>query len=231
METAKFRRNVMRTVSPKIAKAGLRNAVRTTSNVHVLHAIVGLNTEVGALLQSMQPFLLGFQLNQDVLSGSFTTMGGVSYYLMLLAKVLKVKVPGSGKKLHLSTLTKTEALLKLQELSCDLMYQAMKVFHGESIDMESVKALTQGMIGLMWPLTYDLFNVTPSVVFEDYNNRLSAGFPEGLFSDDQEVVKTAVEMLKQHEVEVIAAMKVKPEAENADGDAEAEEVASEETSA
>jgi hypothetical protein len=204
MDSNRFKRNVLRTVSARVTKFGLRNTARATVNAHVFHAIAGLNTEVGALIQGMQPFLLGFQLNQDILQNAFMSLGGVSYYTMLLSKVLKVKVPGSGKKLHLINLTKTEALLKLHEVSLELSYQGMSVFHGEAIDLEVIKDLTQALIGIIWPLTYDLFKVTPSFVFEDYSNRLSAGFPAGLFSDDQEEFKVALGNLKEQEAVLLA---------------------------
>lgn len=210
MQSNKFKRNVFRTLSVKTAKYGLRTTARSTPNTNVVHAIVGLNTEVGGLFRELQPYLLGFQLKDAMLKDAMTAFGGISYYTMALAKTLKLKIPGSGKKVHLHSLTKTEALLQLNDLSVELLYHVMGVFHGADMDLASVANNTEQVLDLLWPLIYDLFGVTPATIFEDYSAKLAAGYPDGLFSDDTEVFKSANAQLKAKEAEVLP--KPKPKA-------------------
>jgi hypothetical protein len=207
MNSNSFERSVMRTVSPLLAKEGLRDVARSNQTTNLLHGIIGLNTEIGGLLQNLQPYLLGFQLNNELLQATFTSLGGVNYYAVLLAKTLKVKVPGSGKKVHLQAMTKTEAVLRLNSLSVDLLYEAMAVFRGEPINTEATATLVEDFLSTIWPMTYDLLGVTPSQVFDSYAERLAAGYPEGLFSDDKEVVKQALANQKAFAKKLIAARK------------------------
>jgi hypothetical protein len=207
MNSNQFKRNVSRTVSARVAKAGLQNATRKIVGTNVLHAIVGLNTEVGALLQSMQPFLLGNQMKPQWIEEAYTPFGGVSYYVMMLAKALKLKVPGAGKKVKLVGMTKTEGLLALNNMSVDLLYHAMAVMQGNVMDLEVLQTDVSAIIGVLWPLMFDLLGVPPAVVFENYSARLEAAYPEGLFADDKDVVNYALAAMGQMEKEQIAALK------------------------
>jgi hypothetical protein len=199
MDTASFKRNVLRTVGVKTAKFGLRNTARESVDTNALHGVFGLNTEVGGLLQNMRPYILGVQLNDGMLQDAFTSFGGVSYYLVLLAKTLKVKVPGSGTKRHLKGMTPTEALLRLNSLSGDLLYFGMSVFHGGLGDKEGAAQLVEQFIEVFWPLMYELLGVPPAQVFEDYIAKVAPGFPEGMFSTDAEVAALAVKQVKADE--------------------------------
>jgi len=217
MNSNQFKRNVMRTVSARMAKAGLHNATRKVVGTNVLHAIVGLNTEVGALLQSMQPFLLGNQMKPQWIEDAYTPFGGVSYYVMMLAKSLKLKIPGSGKKVKLVGMTKTEGLLALNNMSVDLLYHAMAVLQGNAMDFDTLQADVSNIIGVLWPLMFDLLGVPPAVVFENYCARLEAAYPQGLFSNDKDEVNMALVAVHDIEMEQIASLKpVKKAAEPAE---------------
>lgn len=218
MDTAAFKRNVFRTISVKTAKAGLRYTARNTPATNVLHGIIGLNTEVGGLMAGVQPFLLGFQLNDAVLQNLFQALGGVSYYAVLLAKTLKVKIPGSGKKVHLHSLTKTEAILQLNALTNDLLYHATGVFNGKDLDLVTVASNVEAIIDTIWPLTYDMLGVTVADVFADYSERLAPGFPAGLFSTDDVEYKAALTVFKAQEKAALDARAGKAPAEESDED-------------
>lgn len=200
METAVFKRNVLRTLSAKTAKAGLRTIARKTPSVFVLQAIIGLNTEFGRLKNALHPYMLGHQLTDGIRTDAKSSAGGVYYYTVLLARTLKTKIPGSGKKVHLKDMTMTEGLLKLDTLTGDLMYSAAGVFSGEDLDLDDIKATCDSIIALLWPLTYDLIGTTPAEVFEEYMAGLSNVFPTGLFSSDDAEYKAALAQLKADEV-------------------------------
>jgi hypothetical protein len=203
MDSATFKRNVLRTVGVKTAKFGLRSTARDPVATNVLHGIFGLNTEVGGLLQTMRPYILGYQLNQGMLQDAFTAFGGVSYFVVLLAKALKVKVPGAGTKHHLKGMTPGEALMKLNTLSGDLLYFGMDVFHGGMANPADAAPLVKQFIELLWPLMYELLQVPPADVFEAYSNALAQGYPEGVFSTEPEVAKAAITLVRAAEQGVI----------------------------
>lgn len=205
MDTPVFKKNVFRTLSVKSAKYGLRNIASNTQSTNVVHGILGLNTEVGGLLQRLQPYLLGFQLNNDALQSAFEGLGGVLYFTVILAKTLSIKIPGSGKKVHLQDLTKTEAILRLNTLSSDLMYHTMDMVHGEDLGIPSITKTVEEVLAVLWPLTYDLVGVTPSMVMEDYSNRLAAGLPTGLFDASKEVWEPALKTFQENEKNILQA--------------------------
>lgn len=191
MDTARYKRNVFRTLSIKGAKAGLRGVARSTLHTNVAHAIVGLNTEVGELFEGLQPYLLGFQLRDEMKQNAFEELGDFSYYMIVLAKALKLKVPGSGKKTKLVHMTKTEALLKINGLSVDLLDQFKKTFYGRELDLEKIAPIAQEILNLYWPLVYDLLGVTPAVVFEGNIAKLEKRYPDGMFSDNAQEFRDA----------------------------------------
>lgn len=214
MESPRFKRNVMRTMMPKTIKFGLRNVSRNTVSAQVMYAASELNTAVAGFLIQMRPFLLGNQLNQSFLQQAFLPVGEVCYYTVILARLLKLKVPGAGKKVKLSTLvekgqclTKAEAILKLHEWAGLVLGNTEAVYKGESVELELIKVNTTVFMSLLWPLIYELFGVTPSIVFEDVINRLSANFPNGLFSDDAQVAKDALAKMKEDEKAMFDAYK------------------------
>lgn len=133
METALYRRNVFKTLGVKPAKAGLRYASRNTARTNVLHAAVGLATEVGELIEVMENYLLIGRSTAEEKNLALEEMGDFAYYMMVMAKITKAKVPGSGKKLKLEG-TRGAALLNLQRLIIgdkgvlDIAKKA--VFHG-----------------------------------------------------------------------------------------------------
>jgi hypothetical protein len=188
----------------RTAKYGLKQVARNTKSTNTLYGIFGLNTEIGGLLQGLQPYLLGYQLNQDLLQSTFTSLGGVAYFVMVLAQNLKVKVPGAGRMRRLHDITKTEALLRLNTLAVDLLYHGMSAFNGAEINKEAVSEIVAEVIALLWPLTYDMLGVPPADVFEDYSARLAAGFPEGLFAKDVETYRAAQKALKEKETAELA---------------------------
>jgi hypothetical protein len=191
MDSATFKRDVFRTVGVKTAKFGLRNTARSNADANLFHGIMGLNTEVGGMLQGLQPYLLGFQLSPELLQNAFLSLGGVGYYAVMVAKTLKVKVPGAGKKSKLKDMTPTEALLTLDQLAGDLLYAAMGVFHSGEVSKADAAVAIEQFMKVLWPVAYDLVSVPMSDVFENYVERIAPAYPVGLFSTNEEMIGNA----------------------------------------
>lgn len=191
MDSATFKRDVFRTVGVKTAKFGLRNTARSNADANLFHGIMGLNTEVAGMLLGLQPYLLGFQLNKELLQNAFLSLGGVGYYTVMVAKTLKVKVPGAGKKSKLKAMTPTEALLTLDQLAGDMLYAAMGVFHAGEVTKPDAAVAIEQFMKVLWPVAYDLLGVPMSEVFENYVERIGPAYPPGLFGTDEEMVGNA----------------------------------------
>ncbi len=115
MDISTYRRNVVKTMPVKPAKAALRYVTRNTQRTNMLHAAIGVATEMGELIQGVENYLLiGKTTDLEKLQAK-EELGDFAYYLTALAKAVKAKMPGSGKKLKLVG-TRGKALLDLQNL-------------------------------------------------------------------------------------------------------------------
>lgn len=115
MDTSLYRKNVFKTLSVKPAKAGLRYTARNTARTNLLHASVGMATEVGELMEVMTNYLLLGRASDEEKVNSQEEMGDFAYYMAVAAKMVKAKIPGAGKKLKLEG-TRGAALLALNAL-------------------------------------------------------------------------------------------------------------------
>ena len=129
MDTAQYKRGVMKTLSIKPAKEGLRYAARNTGRTTLLHGAVGLATEAMELLGAAQQYLLDGRMTSEARAAVVDELGDCGYYLVVMAKTLKVKVPGSGKKLKIVG-TRGKALLDFLHLAERILSSQKKVFYG-----------------------------------------------------------------------------------------------------
>lgn len=125
MQIGLFRRNVAKTVATKAIKTALRTVSKNTVRTQLASAAVGLKAHTGHLLQVMGQYLLGAQQTQEMKDNAFTTLGDIGYDLAALARVLKVKLPSSTKKIKLVG-TRGAALLQLDSLATDLLAQTQQ---------------------------------------------------------------------------------------------------------
>jgi len=120
MTIGTFKRHVGKTLAVKVTKSALRNATKNSARVQIAQATVALKGNTGRLLEINTQYLLGMQATQEMKDESFVAMGEVGYDLIALARVLKVKLPSSTKKIKL-TGTRSAALLMLDGLSTNLL--------------------------------------------------------------------------------------------------------------
>lgn len=115
-----FRRNVVKSLTPKATKTALRTVSKNTSRMQIAQGAVALKGHTGQLLQTTGQYLLGLQQTQEMKNDSARVLGDIGYDLTLLARVLKVKLPSSTKKSKLVG-TRGAAILQLDSLATDLL--------------------------------------------------------------------------------------------------------------
>lgn len=120
MQIGTFRKNVMKTVTPKPTKLGMRLVSRNTIRTNVARSTVALKRDTGRLLQVLSEYVLGAQFTQEMSDSALVVMGDIGYDLTILCRMLKVKMPSATKKSKLSG-TRTAALLQLDGLTTQLL--------------------------------------------------------------------------------------------------------------
>lgn len=131
---AEYRRRVFLTLSQKPAKESLRRVAPNTKQVNVMHAVIGINTEIGETIKGLLPYLTGAsQLKAEFKPNAMEELGDTLYYVFVLAKMLKVKTPALSKKVKLKGHTLTEAILLMSVHATDMLDQVKKTFYGVEV--------------------------------------------------------------------------------------------------
>jgi hypothetical protein len=125
MQIGTFRRNVGKTLTPKLTKTALRLVSKNTVRTQTAQGAVALKGHTGQLLQITGQYLLGLPQTQEMKNDASTVLGDIGYDLAVLARVLKVKMPSTTKKAKLVG-TRGAAILQLDSLATDLLRQAEK---------------------------------------------------------------------------------------------------------
>lgn len=148
MDNILYRKNVFKTLSIKPAKLGLKFVSRNTVRTNVFHAGLGLFTEAGEFVTGLAPYLLGSsKLTEPMKVNAFEEMGDMGYYLAVLAKSLKVKLPSSGKKVKLKGMTRSEAILKLLAASSEIGDLCKKSLYGPKMVEKTREKVVQVVDG------------------------------------------------------------------------------------
>jgi hypothetical protein len=106
METKEFKRSTYLTLTPKTAKEGLRLLVQKRKNVNVTHQIMATQVAIGRLTTDLIPMVSpGIQLKAEIVEQTKKNLGNVLHHAVLVAKLLKVKVPASKKAIKARTPT------------------------------------------------------------------------------------------------------------------------------
>lgn len=129
MEASQYRKNVMKTLSVKPAKLGLSLVSKNTEQTNLMHACIGVQSEVSEFLLAMSGFIRGDQLSKVNKTHVMEELGDIDYYLTVLSKTLKVKQISSKKKIKLSG-TLLNKMLELLEVSDAILDLAKKTFYG-----------------------------------------------------------------------------------------------------
>jgi hypothetical protein len=129
MQTGLYRKTVMKALSTKPAKLGLKLVAKSNARTNLALASVGMTTEIGLLLRSLTPYILGLQMTQSMTKEAMEPFGNIGYHLTILCRVLKISTPTASKKARLSG-TRTAALMQLAGLSTDILKLFAENFEG-----------------------------------------------------------------------------------------------------
>lgn len=129
MQVGLYRKNVMKSLKIKPAKAGFRLISKNNSRTGLAVAVMGLNARTGDLLAILSPYICGLQLTPALKDKSFEAFGEVGYYLTALCRLLKVKMPTATKRSRLMG-TRTAALLQFLKLTSDALEVQNELFDG-----------------------------------------------------------------------------------------------------
>lgn len=191
MQANAFKRAAALAEPAKEVKSNLRLLPRKTQTALMVNSIISLAVSVGELQNGLRPYILGTQLNADMLEQAKTDMGPVFQHLFAMAKVLKVKLPGSGKKLTLKGETYTECLLRLHEDSATLLAFVSELLDGKGLTekyeiepeiLAGLQELVEGMIQAAYAFTYSVLKVVPSDVLDAQYKALVEQHGEEVFA-------------------------------------------------
>lgn len=206
MENALYRKNVFKTLSIKPAKDGVKYAARNTARINLLHAGTGFATEVMEFTVGLSSYILDGRLTKEAKDNAFEELGDIGYYLMVLAKTLKIKPPTSKRKLKLigtpsrailDLLSKAEEVLSLQKkVYYGVKLKEVKAVDGKTlirVDAEAQKAVdakraedmkkpVAEAYELYFKIVYSLFGVTPSAIYAGNIAKLAHRYPDGFFT-------------------------------------------------
>jgi hypothetical protein len=212
MKTDLFLKNSMKTLSTRPAQIGLRYTAANLKRTHMFHASVGMLDEMVEVFDLLQGYLSGSsQWNPSRIPQITDELGDVGYYMVVLARQLKVRLPASTRNLKLRKLgvTQTEAMYQMLQLSGTIVSQyKKKVFYGP-VMVPTGKATSNGepkvtvdrkatamadavrdakarqaltqFVPLYWGVVHAMLNVPPSDVFDKIIAKLALRYPDGTF--------------------------------------------------
>lgn len=204
MDNATFARNALKTFSNKPAQYGLRRVAGNLKRTHIMHAAFGLLSEMAETFEVMAPWMIGAQqLSPAMITKGMDEMGDVGYFMALLSRRLKVRLPGSGKKLRLKGMTPAQAFHKMMTLANVIASQQKKNFYGpvliqgegfrqkldapatEEQERQRYEKMSVALLefaSLYWQVSNEVFGVAPAVLFEKNIAKLAVRYPDQTFS-------------------------------------------------
>ena len=200
--TAVYRHNVFRTLSIGPARQGLHYTAKSNTRTNIFHGAIGLSTETGELLQVCESYILTGHLAHGAMGAVFEEMGDIGYYLMVLAKMLRVKVPAASKRVALKG-TLAKGILDLNSHATMILSIAKKTLYGVAmlqvgetgypgVDKISqagadytrsqlMKGHVEAALHTFWAVSRPLTGYAPEAIFGGNIAKLSARYGAGKF--------------------------------------------------
>ena len=212
LSIAAYRSAVVKTLPTKLAKAGMRRVAQNSARANIMIAAVTLASEMGELVTVMTPYLLEGRLPPGGLDNAKDELGDIGYSLVALAKVLKVKVPGNGKKLKLVG-TRGKAVLDLSAICERILAVEKRVFYNiaqktekvgeknrttvdvalqtakEEVNNVEQRELLAKAIDLYYRLVFDMTGEPPAAVMGRNFAKLKALHGEAMFAPKPKVAE------------------------------------------
>jgi len=181
MKTNEFRRVVTKTLEPKTIKTGVRNVLRKAKTVNLMESIIGVRYETGNLMEAMRPYILGFQLTPQVKANAKESMGCILHHAVNAAKLLKVKVPSSQRKVKVQA-TPTSLLTDLDAASNHLLEGYYAAHQGNNLDEATIIKSIEGILADVYQLQWALYGAPVATLMDEHLGFLKTSYPEGFFT-------------------------------------------------
>jgi hypothetical protein len=169
--------------------------------------VLELNAAMGILHQGFRPYILGFQLNDDMKNQGAVDLGMVLHHATILARLLKVKVPSSARKVKPKN-TPTYLLTEMGSATTDTINAVLAAIQPASIekkevvgknkegtptkkevtvitpsdlDTEKVSEPLSRLLSSLYEFHWALYQAPVADLMEAHIKRLVPGFPKGFF--------------------------------------------------
>lgn len=181
LSNATYRKAVRLTLAdPKLTKLGLRTMMRKRKNVILSHALAGIGTEIGEVIESMSPFLAGHQLNDEMKNKFADESGDLLYYTHLGATQVGAKMPASTKKIR-SKETPQQLLMDLNRIGVQLSSAHKKLYYGSTLDVEKIKTNIEALATTLIALSWAVLDKPVADLMRQNTEKLAKRYPEGKF--------------------------------------------------
>lgn len=167
--------------APKTVKEGIRQTLRKQKLVHLTNSILGLRVEAGQLMNDLQPYVLGAQLQDGMRVKACADLGRLLAHASNAAKLLKVKVPSSHKKVK-PTATITGLLVRMDSVAGTLLQDYYEVYQGKTLDVEKIKTHLSELMPLIQQFSWAALNTSLAEVMASHVKTISGNYPDGFFN-------------------------------------------------
>lgn len=121
METKDFKRNSVKTMNPKLIKAGLKDIAAIRVEANLTHEVLATRSAVGHLMRDLQDYIVpGVQLRDAHRTAAKENLGEVLQHAVTVAKILKAKVPSAQKKIKPKH-TPTHLLIEIDRVANQML--------------------------------------------------------------------------------------------------------------
>lgn len=120
MNTNEFRRNVHKTLDARPIKEAFKATSRKRRNLQIASEILGVKVAADQVCHTLNGFVLGFQLNEQMRSKAVEPLGEALHHAVALTKLLKVKAPAASRKIKPKS-TITMLLTEMGRISGDML--------------------------------------------------------------------------------------------------------------
>jgi hypothetical protein len=133
VDTRQFKRDAYKVLDAKAAKEGIKSTIRKARGANLVHSVMGVREAAGRLMVDFNPFILGFQLNDQMRLRARDAVGDLLLHAVNVAKLTKGKVPPAQRKIKPKS-TATMLLTEIDRVSAELLSTLFLVQTPEKVE-------------------------------------------------------------------------------------------------
>lgn len=182
MDTAAFKRNAFKTLDPKRVKEGVRASLRKKATVNLASSIAFAQEDASKLICELRPYVQGLVgITDEMRNKSRVTMGDLLRHTVNVAKILKVKVPSSQRKMkEIGTIS--AVLFDVERLSGELYEVYTDTLRGQPLNLDKAKIIVSPLLNNIFLLSWMLLKEPAANVMQAHIDRLIPLYPKDFFA-------------------------------------------------